>query len=60
MTKLVIIRHGHSIANMVRSFAGHTDADLSPVGEEQVKKTAQYIAENYNVDKIYASDLKRA
>ena len=60
MTKLVIIRHGHSMANMIRSFAGHTDAELSPVGEKQVVKTAEYVAENYKVDKIYASDLKRA
>ena len=60
MTKLVIIRHGHSTANMTRNFAGHTDAELSPIGEEQVIKTAEYVAENYKVDKVYASDLKRA
>ena len=60
MTRLVLIRHGHSMANLKRNFAGHTDAELSPIGEEQVKKTAQYVMENYKVDKIYASDLKRA
>jgi len=60
MTKLILIRHGHSLANLERNFAGHTDVDLSPIGEKQVKKTAEYVAENYVVDKIYASDLKRA
>ena len=60
MTKLIIIRHGHSMANMTRNFAGHTDAELSPTGEVQVVKTAEYVAKNYKVDKVYASDLKRA
>ena len=60
MTKFLLIRHGHSMANLERVFAGHTDAQLSPIGEKQVKRTAEYIAENYKVDKIYASDLKRA
>lgn len=60
MTRFIIIRHGHSMANLERSFAGHTDAPLSPIGEKQVEKTAEYVASKYNVDKIYASDLKRA
>jgi len=60
MTKFIIIRHGHSMANLERVFAGHTDVELSPIGEKQVKETARYVAENYIVNKIYASDLKRA
>lgn len=60
MTTLLLIRHGESIANHERFFAGHFDADLHENGLLQAKETAKFIAENYKVDKIYASDLKRA
>ncbi|MBQ3573834.1 MAG: histidine phosphatase family protein [Clostridia bacterium] len=60
MTTIILIRHGESEANKHGVFAGHTDADLQPKGLAQAKTTAKYIADNYNVDKIYASDLKRA
>jgi len=60
MTTLLLIRHGQSEANKLGVFAGHFDAPLLPLGIEQAKKTAAYIAENYKVDKVYASDLKRA
>lgn len=60
MTKLLLIRHGESLANADGIFVGHTDVDLSPLGELQAQKTAEYIKENYKVDKVYASDLKRA
>ena len=60
MTTIILIRHGESEANRHGIFAGHTDADLQPKGLNQAKVTAKYIANNYNVDKIYASDLKRA
>ena len=59
MTTLLLIRHGQSEANKLGVFAGHFDAPLLPLGIEQAKKTAAYIAENYKVDKVYASDLKR-
>ncbi len=60
MTTLLLIRHGESVANADRVFVGHTDVDLSPQGELQAQKTAEFIKENYKVDKVYASDLKRA
>ncbi len=60
MTKVILIRHGHSIANFHRIFAGHLDYDLHESGIAQAKDTAKYIFENYKVDKIYSSDLKRA
>ena len=34
---LLFIRHGQSLGNMVRSFLGHTDLDLSPLGYEQAQ-----------------------
>lgn len=60
MTTLLLIRHGESEANADNVFVGHTDVDLSPLGELQAQKTAEFIKENYKVDKVYASDLKRA
>ena len=60
MTTLLLIRHGESEANADNVFVGHTDVDLSPLGALQAQKTAEFIKENYKVDKVYASDLKRA
>ncbi len=60
MTSLLLIRHGQSIANLEGVFAGHFDSPLSPIGIEQAKLTAKFVTENYNVDKVYSSDLKRA
>lgn len=60
MTTLILIRHGESEANRHDIFAGHIDPDLQNKGLKQARLTAKYIAENYKVDKIYSSDLKRA
>ena len=60
MTRLILIRHGESKANRQGTFAGHTDVELEERGIIQAKKTAEYIRNNYNVDKVYASDLQRA
>jgi broad specificity phosphatase PhoE len=60
MTTLLLIRHGESEGNLLRYLAGHMDSPLSEKGLAQAKLTAKFIAENYKVDAIYASDLKRA
>ncbi len=60
MTRLLIVRHGQSEANKNCIFAGHTDTPLSELGLAQAARTAEYIAENYHVDCVYASDLLRA
>lgn len=60
MTKLILVRHGLSEANVNNIFAGHYDADLTPQGHIQAEKTAEYIAANYKVDAVYSSDLRRA
>ncbi len=60
MTTLVLIRHGQSVANRDRIFIGQQDYPLSELGVLQAEKTAAYVAENYPVDRIYASDLSRA
>ncbi len=60
MTRLILIRHGESIANSKDMFAGHLDIDLHQNGEKQAELTAKFVVENFKVDKIYSSDLKRA
>lgn len=60
MTKLLIIRHGQSQANLDGIFVGHVNSPLSELGVQQAKLTADYIVSNYHVDAVYASDLERA
>lgn len=60
MTTIIFIRHGESMANRMAVFAGNFNADLTEIGLAQAQKTAEYIAQNYKVDAVYASDLLRA
>ena len=60
MTRIVMIRHGQSEANNLEVFAGHYDIELTELGVKQAECVADFIAKNYKVDKVYASDLKRA
>jgi len=60
MTTILLIRHGESAANRDDMFAGNYDAELLPRGFEQARCSAEFIKENYKVDKVYASDLQRA
>ena len=60
MTTLLLIRHGQSCGNRDKRFIGHTDLPLSELGFAQARRTAEYVTSNYQVDKVYASDLVRA
>ncbi len=60
MTKLILIRHGQSLANAQDLFAGHSDFDLTDFGKEQASCAAAWLAEHETVDAVYASDLLRA
>ncbi len=58
-TTLIVVRHGNSVTNATNTFTGHLDAPLSEKGIEQAHLTARYL-KDFNIDKIYSSDLKRA
>ena len=58
-TKLIIVRHGQSMGNLVDKFLGHTDLDLTEKGYKQAGLLADYL-DGFEIDAIYASDLKRA
>lgn len=58
-TRLIFVRHGYSVSNDKKFFAGHTDVDLTERGHKQAELTAEYL-KNEKIDIIYSSDLKRA
>lgn len=60
MTKIVVVRHGHSVFNLTRQFGGQVETPLSPIGEQQVLKARDYILSKYKIDCIYSSPLSRA
>lgn len=59
MTRFLVVRHGNSIGNRDRIFIGQTDWGLSELGEDQVKKTTEYLRQ-FKIDAVYSSDLSRA
>lgn len=59
MTKLYIVRHGQSTANLGNVFLGQHNLDLTELGAIQAKKTANYLKDK-KVDVIFSSDLTRA
>lgn len=58
VTTLIMVRHGEAEGNVNRLFHGNYDSSLTENGHAQAKVTAKYL-ENYKIDKIYSSDLKR-
>ncbi|MBQ9098220.1 MAG: histidine phosphatase family protein [Clostridia bacterium] len=60
MTRLILLRHGQSEANLKTWFAGHSDPHLTELGLEQAQRAADYLAANEHIDLILASDLYRA
>ena len=59
VTEFIIIRHGESVANLSKIYAGHTDFELSDKGRTQAKSAADYFKDE-SISAIYSSDLKRA
>lgn len=58
-TKIIMVRHGFSIANEERKFAGHWNIDLTELGKLQAQKAGDYF-KAHPVEAIYSSDLLRA
>ena len=59
-TKILLIRHGQSIANKEQFFGGQTDVDLTELGVQQAQTVAEFVVKNYHVDAVYCSNLRRA
>ena len=58
--RLIIVRHGESEADILNVHEGRADFHLTERGHIQASALAKYVKENYEVDRIYASPLKRA
>lgn len=60
MTTLIFVRHGQSQTNIEQRFAGQFDTPLTNEGILQAKLLSDWVADNFSVDKIYSSSLRRA
>ena len=61
MTRIILVRHGQSEANLARRWAaGATDAKLTALGLRQAELLADYLTAHEQIDAVYASPLSRA
>ena len=58
-TKIILVRHGQSLANAEARLIGHCNMGLTELGQEQALKTAIALKDE-KIDLIYSSDLIRA
>ncbi len=58
--KILVIRHGESEADLLDVHEGRADFALTERGRRQAEAMANYVTDNYNISKIYASTLTRA
>ena len=58
-TRIVLVRHGHVDGIAPERFRGRRDVDLSALGLEQARATAQRIARGWSPSGIYTSPLRR-
>lgn len=58
--KILIIRHGESEADLLEVHEGRADFELTEKGHRQAQAMAEYVENNYRVDFIFSSSLKRA
>lgn len=57
---ILIIRHGESEADLLDVHEGRADFELTQRGHMQAEAMASFVKNNYPVNKIYSSTLKRA
>ena len=59
MTTLIFVRHGQSVSNLLRVFAGQMEFDLTELGMRQAELVADFLKNNIPLNAVYASDLRR-
>lgn len=60
MRKLLLIRHGESEADILNVHEGRADFSLTDRGHRQAEAMGRWVAENYQIDLIFSSTLRRA
>ena len=58
-TRILILRHGQSVANIEKTWSGRRDVELSELGIKQAEFAAKML-KNEKIDKVFSSTLKRA
>ena len=58
-TEIILIRHGETVWNSQQRMQGHSNSDLSSVGQAQIQALGQWM-KNVPFDLIYSSDSLRA
>ena len=58
-TEIILIRHGETEWNSQKRMQGHSNSDLSSVGQAQIQALGQWM-KNVPFDLIYSSDTPRA
>jgi probable phosphoglycerate mutase len=59
VTSLVLLRHGETDWNATRRLQGWAPVPLNERGREQAAAAAEHLADEYDVDRVLASDLRR-
>ena len=57
---LFVIRHGQSEADILKVIEGRANFNLTELGNKQAEAMANWVKENYSINKIYSSPLNRA
>ena len=57
--RILVIRHGQAEGDITNIIEGRYDANLTELGIKQAKLMADWAAERYSIDKIFASPLRR-
>lgn len=58
--RLLLIRHGESEADLLGVHEGRADFELTSRGHQQAEAMSEYVANHYQLTRIYCSTLKRA
>jgi probable phosphoglycerate mutase len=60
MTRIVAVRHGETDWNRNGRMQGWAPVPLNDTGREQAAAVGEYLAAEYDIDRVHASDLLRA
>ena len=60
MTRIIVVRHGQSEANLLGIGAGQSNTQLTPLGHAQAAAVARYLVSRESITAVYSSDLDRA
>lgn len=58
--EILVVRHGQSVADLEDRHEGRADFELTELGCRQARAAANWIKNNYKIDMILSSPLKRA